>query len=155
MLFYNDYHETVPVKRERIYALVKRLIERGTPIHGIGLQAHWNIHEPSLEDIKIAIERYAELGLQLQFTELDLSMFKEGDKRTDVKRPTEEMIEQQCLQYERIFNLFRSYKDVVSGVTFWGAADDYTWLDYERKTWPLLFNDRHEPKPCFWSVVNK
>lgn len=159
LLFYNDYHETLPVKRERIYTLVKQLIERGTPIHGIGLQAHWNIYEPSLEEIKVAIERYAELGLQLQFTELDLSMFRGDDKRRDVKVPTEEMIEQQAVQYERIFNLFRSYKDVISGVTFWGAADDYTWLDHfvgkERKTWPMLFNDQHEPKPCFWSVINK
>lgn len=159
LLFYNDYHETVPVKRERIYTLVKNLLDRGTPIHGIGLQAHWNIHEPSIEDIRIAIERYAELGLTLQFTELDLPMFGSDDKRTDLKRPSEEMVEQQRLRYEQVFNLFRSYKDVISGVTFWGAADDYTWLDHfpgkERKTWPMLFNDSHEPKPCFWAVVNR
>ncbi|GAB6928283.1 endo-1,4-beta-xylanase [Paenibacillus sp. JCM 10914] len=159
LLFYNDYHETVPAKREKIYTLVKSLLDRGTPIHGIGLQAHWNMYEPSLEDIRAAIERYASLGLKLQFTELDLPMFGSDDKRRDVKRPTEGMIEQQRLRYAQIFDLFRSYKDVISGVTFWGAADDYTWLDHfpgkERKTWPMLFNDAHEPKPCFWSVVEK
>ncbi|MCR8656346.1 endo-1,4-beta-xylanase [Paenibacillus endoradicis] len=159
LLFYNDYHETVPTKREKIYKLVKDLLDRGTPIHGIGLQAHWNIYEPSIEDIRIAIERYASLGLQLHITELDLPMFGNDDKRREVMTPTEEMIEKQAKQYEQIFELFRSYKDVITNVTFWGAADDYTWLDYfpgkERKTWPFLFNDQHEPKPCFWGVVAK
>ncbi len=159
ILFYNDYHETVPVKRERIYSLVKDLLDRGTPIHGIGLQAHWNIYEPSIEEIRVAIDRYASLGLQLQITELDVSMFKNDDKRTDLKTPSEEMVELQQIRYEQIFDLFRSYKDVITGITFWGAADDYTWLDYfpgkERRTWPLLFNDQHEPKPGFWAIVNK
>ncbi|WP_159886045.1 endo-1,4-beta-xylanase [Paenibacillus puerhi] len=157
LLFYNDYHETVPAKREKMYKLVKELLDRGTPIHGIGLQAHWNIYEPSIEDIRITIERFASLGLQLHITELDLPMFSNDDKRTDLKKPSEEMIDQQKVRYEEIFKLFRSYKDVLTNVTFWGAADDYTWLDYfpgkERKTWPFLFNDQHEPKPCFWGVV--
>jgi len=159
LLFYNDYHETVPTKREKIYKLVKELLDRGTPIHGIGLQAHWNIYEPSIEDIRVAIERYASLGLPLHITELDLPMFGNDDKRREVMKPTEAMIEQQAKHYEQIFNLFRSYKDVITNVTFWGVADDYTWLDYfpgkERKTWPFLFNDQHEPKPCFWGVIGK
>ncbi|WP_052339553.1 endo-1,4-beta-xylanase [Gorillibacterium massiliense] len=159
LLFYNDYHESEPVKRERMYTLVKSLLDRGAPIHGIGLQAHWNIYDPSLDLIKEAIERFASLGLQLHITEMDLPMFKEDDKRRDLTAPSKEMVEQQRLRYEQIFDLFRSYKDVITNVTFWGAADDYTWLDYfpgkERTTWPMLFNHQHEPKPCFWSVINK
>ena len=62
MLFYNDYNESDPVKREKIYTLVKSLLDRDVPIHGVGLQAHWNIAKsPSLDDIRAAIERYAEL----------------------------------------------------------------------------------------------
>jgi endo-1,4-beta-xylanase len=159
LLFYNDYHETVPVKRERMYQLVKQQLERGTPIHGIGLQAHWNIHEPTLEEIRVAIERFASLGLQIQITELDLSMFKNDDKRTDLKAPTADMVELQEQRFEQIFKLLRSYKDVITGVTFWGAADDYSWLDHfpgkERRTWPMLFDDQHEPKPGFWAVINQ
>ncbi|MCI3926994.1 endo-1,4-beta-xylanase [Paenibacillus sp. TRM 82003] len=159
LLFYNDYHETVPEKREKMYTLVKGLLDRGTPLHGIGMQAHYNIYEPTIEEVRVTIERFASLGLQVQITELDLPMFAKDDKRRDVTEPTEAMIEQQRLQYENLFNLFREYKDVVTNVTFWGAADDYTWLDHfvgkERRTWPMLFNDRHEPKPAFWAVVNK
>lgn len=157
LLFYNDYNESNPVKREKIYKLVKSLLDRGTPVHGVGLQAHWNIAHPNLDDIRSAIERYASLGLTLQITEMDVSMFEFGDRRTDLTEPTEQMVALQTERYEQFFKLFREYKDVISAVTFWGAADDYTWLDHfpvrGRKNWPLLFDIRQQPKEAFWRVV--
>ena len=30
-----------------------------------------------------------------------------------------------------IFRVFREYRDVITGVTFWGVADDLTWKDQE------------------------
>ncbi|MBO9600372.1 MAG: endo-1,4-beta-xylanase, partial [Cohnella sp.] len=68
-LFYNDYNECFPEKRERIYSLVRGLLDRGVPIHGVGLQGHWNLYGPTLDTIRASIERYAELGLKLQLTE--------------------------------------------------------------------------------------
>lgn len=157
VLFYNDYNESHPVKREKIYKLVKGLVDRGVPIHGVGLQAHWNIANPGLDDIRSAIERYASLGLQLQVTEMDVSVFEHGDRRTDLTAPTEQMKELLTERYEQFFMLFREYKQHISAVTFWGAADDYTWLDYfpvrGRKNWPLLFDERQQPKEAFWRVV--
>ncbi|MGM0882026.1 MAG: endo-1,4-beta-xylanase [Bacillota bacterium] len=157
VLFYNDYNESNPVKREKIYKLVKGLVERGVPIHGVGLQAHWNIKNPGLDDIRSAIERYASLGLQLQVTEMDVSVFEHDDRRTDLTVPTEQMKELLTERYERFFKLFREYKQHISAVTFWGAADDYTWLDYfpvrSRKNWPLLFDEQQQPKEAFWRVV--
>jgi len=38
LLFYNDYNTENSSKRERIYQLVKKLKEKGVPIHGVGLQ---------------------------------------------------------------------------------------------------------------------
>lgn len=157
VLFYNDYNESHPVKREKIYKLVKGLVDRGVPIHGVGLQAHWNITNPGLDDIRSAIERYASLGLQLQITEMDVSVFEHDDRRTDLTEPTEQMKELLTERYERFFRLFREYKQHISAVTFWGAADDYTWLDYfpvrSRKNWPLLFDEQQQPKEAFWRVV--
>ncbi|MCI3925116.1 endo-1,4-beta-xylanase [Paenibacillus sp. TRM 82003] len=156
-LFYNDYNESNPVKREKIYTLVKSLLDRGAPIHGIGLQAHWNLHDPSLDDIRAAIERYASLGLTLQITEMDVSMFAFDDRRTDLTAPTPEMEALFNERYESFFRVFREYRDHISAVTFWGAADDYTWLDYfpvrVRKNWPLLFDTNEQPKAAFWKVV--
>ncbi|MFC4321171.1 endo-1,4-beta-xylanase [Litchfieldia salsa] len=158
-LFYNDYNESNPEKREKIYTLVKGLVEQGVPIHGIGLQAHWNLYNPSLDDIRCAIERYASLGLQLHITEMDVSMFNFEDQRIDLTEPTEEMVALHQQRYEQFFSIFKEYKEVISNVTFWGIADDYTWLDdfpvVGRKNWPFLFDTKHQPKSSFWSIVNK
>lgn len=157
LLFYNDYNESNPQKREKIYKLVKSLVDKGVPIHGVGLQAHWNLVNPSLEDIRTAIERYASLGLKLHLTELDVSVFNHEDKRTDLTEPTPEMVELQTERYHQVFQLLREYRDSITSVTFWGAADDYSWLsDFPvkgRKNWPFLFDENHEPKDSFWKVV--
>jgi endo-1,4-beta-xylanase len=157
LLFYNDYNESNPHKREKIYKLVKSLVDKGVPIHGVGLQAHWNLVNPSLEDIRAAIERYASLGLKLHLTELDISVFNHEDKRSDLTEPTPEMLELQAERYHQVFLLLREYRDSITSVTFWGAADDYTWLsDFPvkgRKNWPFLFDENHQPKDSFRKVV--
>lgn len=157
LLFYNDYNESHPYKRERIYRLVRSLLDQGVPIHGVGLQAHWNLYDPSLDDIRAAIERYAQLGLQLQLTELDVSVFRFEDRRTDLAHPTQEMLELQAERYESIFRLLHEYRENISAVTFWGAADDYTWLDgfpvRGRKNWPFLFDVAQRPKESYHRVA--
>lgn len=158
-LFYNDYNESNPLKRDKIYSLVKSLLEQDVPVHGIGLQAHWNLYSPGLDEIRAAIEKYASLGLRLQLTELDVSMFRHDDLRKDLVRPAGEMLEQQEKRYEELFNLLAEYRNHIDAVTFWGAADDYTWLsDFPvrgRKNWPLLFDESHEPKGSFWRVIKQ
>ncbi|WP_419888127.1 endo-1,4-beta-xylanase [Neobacillus niacini] len=157
LLFYNDYNESNPEKREKIYKLVKSLVDKGVPIHGVGLQAHWNLVNPRLEDIRIAIERYASLGLKLHLTELDVSVFDFEDKRTDLTEPTLKMLDLQAERYQQIFQLLREFRNHITSVTFWGAADDYTWLsDFPvkgRKNWPFLFDENHQAKESFWKVI--
>lgn len=157
LLFYNDYNESHPHKRDKIYRLLKSLLDQGVPVHGVGLQAHWNLYDPGLDDIRAAIEKYASLGLELHLTELDMSMFRFEDHRSDLTAPTLEMTELQTQRYEVIFRLLKEYRNVIGSVTFWGAADDYTWLDgfpvRGRKNWPFLFDTSHQPKPAFYRVV--
>ncbi|GGF94916.1 endo-1,4-beta-xylanase [Paenibacillus abyssi] len=158
ILFYNDYNECHPEKREKIIRLLRMLKEQEVPVHGMGLQGHWNLNGPSLDDIRAAIEGYAALGLQLQVTELDISVFDYNDRRTDLRQPAEEMLAQQAERYGQIFRIFREYKDVITAVTFWGAADDYTWLDdfpvKGRKNWPFVFDEKHQPKESYWKIAD-
>ncbi|WP_138752625.1 endo-1,4-beta-xylanase [Paenibacillus sinopodophylli] len=158
-LFYNDYNESNPHKRDKIYRLVKSLLEQGAPVHGVGLQAHWNVYSPSLDEIREAIEKYAMLGLRLQLTELDVSLFRHEDERTDLTSPPEELLELQAKRYEAIFLLLKEYQVHIDAVTFWGADDNYTWLSNfpvrGRKNWPLLFDEQHQPKEAFWRVIGK
>lgn len=122
------------------------------------MQAHWNLFDPTLGHIRKAIERYASIGLQIHITEIDVSMFGFNDKRTNVKGPIEEMIEKQTERYIEFFNILREYSDVITSVTFWGVADDYTWLNdfpvSRRKNWPFLFDQNQHPKQSFWEVVD-
>lgn len=158
LLFYNDYNESNPVKRDKIIKLIQSLKDQDVPIHGVGLQAHWNLTGPTIEEIREAIEKYAVLGLQLQLTELDVSVFEYEDRRTDLTAPTAHMLELQAERYGQIFELLRQYKDVISAVTFWGAADNYTWLDdfpvRGRKNWPFVFDEAQQPKRSFWKLVD-
>jgi len=157
LLFYNDYNESQPAKRDKIYQLVKSLKDKDIPIHGVGLQAHWNIYGPSIDEIREAIEKYASLDVQMHITELDISVFEFNDRRTDLTEPTAEMMDKQAERYGSIFELFREYSDVITNVTLWGAADDVTWLhDFPvrgRKNWPLLFDMNHNAKQALASVM--
>jgi len=163
LLFYNDYNEINASKREKIYKLVKGLKDAGIPIHGIGLQGHWAINEPSEGQLDSSIGRFAQLGLQLQVTELDISVYpkehntrerKEEDSNTVF---TGEKERRQMDVYKMCFTVFRKYKNVLSGITFWNISDRSSWLDNfpvrGRKDYPLLFDTELKPKKVFWEVV--
>jgi len=155
-LFYNDYNAVQPQKMNKIYNMLKGLLEDGVPVHGIGIQGHWDISSPSVIDIMQAIEKYASLGLEVQITELDISVFPWNDRRK-LAEPTAEMLEKQNKRYQALFNLFKRYQDELTGVILWGVADDSTWKDNHpvqgRKDWPLLFDEDHQPKGAFWEVI--
>ncbi|MFA5293621.1 MAG: endo-1,4-beta-xylanase [Phycisphaerae bacterium] len=158
LLFYNEYNTTFTEKRKKIYNLVRQLVDNGKLVDGIGMQGHWNIYEPSFDRIRDTIDFYASLGLKIQITEMDLSMFLFNDATGKYKEPTDEMNWLQQERFEGIFQIFREYRDVITSVTFWGVADDHTWLDNfpvkNRKDWPLLFDVNHKPKKAFAGVVN-
>ena len=163
LLFYNDYNEISPVKREKIYRLVKKLKDAGVPIDGIGLQAHWAVNEPGREQLDSTIKRFTELGLKIQITELDISVYpKEHDARAPKPEDTITTFttakEQQQLQvYKMCFEVFRKYRQHISAVTFWNISDKNSWLDNfpvkGRKDYPLLFDKNQQPKKAFWAVV--
>lgn len=157
LLFYNEYNDVISNKRMKIYDLVKGMKDRGIPIHGIGLQGHFSIYFPSIDDIRRSIETFAQLGVKIQLTEMDISLFQFQDHRTDIKKPTAEMLLKQAELYENVFEVLRTYRDIVNGVTFWGVADDYTWLDdfpvEGRKDWPLIFDENSEPKPAYYAIT--
>lgn len=156
-LYYNDYNESSPVKREKIYQLVKSLVERDVPIDGIGLQCHWSLDTPAIDDIRQAIERYASLGLSLEITEMDVSVFEFENHRTDLTQATKEMLDKQAARYDQIFSLFREYHQHIDTVTFWGVSDRYTWLNdfpvENRKNWPFIFDEKGQAKESFKKIM--
>jgi endo-1,4-beta-xylanase len=162
LLFYNDYNTETPGKRDRIYRMLKGLLDKKVPIHGIGLQAHWSIYSPTEQELRESIEKFSSLGLQVQFTELDVSVYPSEHSRRE-RRPNEpdeftpEMEEKQIELYKMAFRVFREYKEKITGITFWNVSDKSTWLDNfpvrGRKNYPLLFDQNLQPKKVYWEVV--
>jgi endo-1,4-beta-xylanase len=157
LLFYNDYNETNPVKREKIFRLVKGLKDAGVPISGVGLQSHWSMYDITGGQIDSTLSRFAELGLKIQVTELDLKVQHNGTRarQDSIAGYTAEKEQVQTSQYEMIFKLFRKYRDVISAVTFWNVSDKYSWLDRRGgKAYPLLFDTTYQPKKAFFGAVH-
>jgi endo-1,4-beta-xylanase len=163
VLFYNDYNTENPKKREKIYQMVKKLKESGIPIHAVGLQGHWSINNPSREELEKSVQMFSSLGLKVQVTELDVSVYGgrqggqliQGQRRDSVNAFTPEMEEPQREKYKMVFDVFRQYRNDITGITFWNLYDRYTWLDGRgRKNYPLLFDMNRQPKKAYWDVVN-
>lgn len=163
LLFYNDYNETNPVKQEKIFKLVKQLKDSGVPIHGVGLQGHWGLTEPTRSRLDSTLNRFSQLQLPLQITELDISVYPKEHGRRE-RKPEDENTEfspikekQQIEAYNMCFELFRQYKNSISGVTFWNISDRSSWLDNfpvkGRKDYPLLFDTDLKPKKAYWEVT--
>ena len=163
VLFYNDYNTERPQKRERVYRLLKKLVDAKVPINAVGIQAHWSIYEPDQADLEATIKRFSSLGLKVQVTELDVSIYHwEKNKRavqpgeSDLYTP--ELEQKQMDKYAEVFKIFRKYRKVITGVTFWNISDKHTWLDQYpvngRKNYPLLFDQNLKPKKAYWRVVD-
>ena len=155
LLFYNDYNECQPDKRDRIYNMVKKMQEQGVPIHGIGMQGHYNIYGPSEEDIDAAITKYSELVRHIHITELDLRTNTEQGgqlrfSRGEAKPQPQYIQTLQEDQYNRIFRIFRKHKDVIDCVTFWNLGDRDSWLGVNNH--PLPFDEQYKPKKSYYVI---
>ncbi|HEY0245120.1 MAG TPA: endo-1,4-beta-xylanase [Mucilaginibacter sp.] len=141
-LFYNDYNSEHPIKREKIYKLLKKLVDDHVPIDGVGMQAHWKLNDPSPEELRKALDEVISLGLKVQFTELDITIRLPQPRPAPGTAPvvdatvptpdpgyTPELEAKQIAQYKMAFDIFREYKKSITGVTFWNVSDRYSWLD--------------------------
>ncbi|MCJ7446251.1 MAG: endo-1,4-beta-xylanase [Bacteroidales bacterium] len=155
ILFYNDYTAIDPTKRDKIYSLLVKLQAQNL-VDGMGLQGHWNINYPSNDLITAAFDKYKSLGLELQITEFDVSVY--GSNSDPESLYTAELALKQAVAYGRFFIAFRNYKSDITGITFWGLADDYSWLDNfpvaGRKNYPFLFDENYLPKQAYFTVIN-
>ena len=171
-LFYNDYYNYHPVRRQAIYEMLSGLLDAGVPVDGVGLQGHLNLepgtspdeqsYHQTVENMEEAIEMYSSLGLDVQVTEMDVSLYLRGitytsDQFYTPAKVTAAVLEQQAERYRAFFDMFRAHSDVISSVTTWGIVDSNTWLsefDSGRQDFPLLFDGNQDPKPAFWAVVD-
>ena len=170
-LYYNDYNDSTPSKVKGICALLQAVKDAegapgvGTRIDGMGMQGHYGPDYPSMANLESAVRAYSAIVDQVQFTELDIKAGKlyDGTVKT---RDAEylRMAKQYQTIYEKLKELDAEDGINISGITFWGTVDKYSWLqsasdvgggaDGLRKQCPLLFDGNYKAKPSFWAFVD-
>ena len=151
LLFYNDYNAADPGKRDRIYNMVKSMKEEGVPIDGIGMQGHYNVYGPSMEDVDAALTKYSTIVKHIHITELDiranqemggqLNFSRDGGNISQVVKTLQED------QYARLFKVLRKHKEVVDNVTFWNLSDRDSWLG--ARNYPLPYDENYKAKRVY------
>ena len=159
-LFINEYSTADPNRLACLVQVVKELRERGVPVDAIGHEMHNQINYPTPESMREAVEtaHHHFPDIDQQITELDMSVYNAGDITSNYGNniPPSVLAEQGWL-YKDYFDVFRRLRGKISAVTFWGMADDDTWLDsfpVNRTDYPLPFDMQLQAKPAYWGIIN-
>lgn len=168
-LYYNDYNLFKPEKRQGVVSLVKHLQSKGIRIDGVGMQGHYALDYPAdLSQVEDSIIAYAELGVGVDITELDITVLEfpdEDNQGADVslniqlqerfnpyKKGLPKHVEKQLAdRYRAIFAILNRHADKVDRVTMWGTHNSMSWRNNwpmnGRTDYPLLFDRKLKQQP--------
>ncbi|MFD3497833.1 endo-1,4-beta-xylanase [Streptomyces sp. NPDC058676] len=133
-LCYNDYNtDGVNAKSNAVYNLVRDFKARGVPIDCVGFQSHFNSASPVPADYQANLQRFADLGVDVQITELDI----EGSGTAQATSYGN--VVKACLAVSRC-----------TGITVWGVTDKYSW---RAAGTPLLFDGNYNKKAAYTAVL--
>lgn len=172
-LYYNDYNIETKMKRDGAISIINNLKSKGLRIDGVGIQGHYKMDWPAVETVDSAIVEFAQLGVKVMFTELDIDVlpaatmqqgadvslnFELKEKLNPYKNGLPDSIQQNLAKrYADLFKVFVKHSDVISRITFWGVTDRESWLNgwpvRGRTNYPLLFDREGKTKPAFDAVI--
>jgi endo-1,4-beta-xylanase len=159
LLFYNDFgvEGMNGAKSTGMYNMVSEMVAQGVPIHGVGLQMHTGPTDqgPGATDFRNNIQRYADLGLLVDVTEMDVSLCSIGDNQLGR--------ELQRYRYNRIVSACVD-SPACRSVSLWGVSDPNSWLNDNGCTQgmimldtmpaPLAFAGDFGRKPAWWGIYD-
>ncbi|MCL1996627.1 MAG: endo-1,4-beta-xylanase [Defluviitaleaceae bacterium] len=176
ILYYNDYNEEVPAKRNAIAQMVEQLNERwandfennpeAVPvgqvytgrllIEAIGMQSHFHMPmggwSTNFDNVRPAIERFAATGTILSVTELDITVGAHGAGATSFPDGLSDYyLQRQAELYARIFNYYLEFANYIQRVSLWGLADNQSW---RAPGHPLIFDGSFTAKPAFFAILD-
>jgi endo-1,4-beta-xylanase len=150
-LIYNDnkVEGTGNSKSDGFYELLADLKAKGVPVHGAGLQAHFNAggtgrsRPPTPSKVKEQIARLGKLGLRVNISEMDVRVSKLPPEVRDVAQK-------------------QIYRDIIAaaltepafdGLWLWGFTDKHTWVThfyYDDE--PLVFDEDYLRKEAYYGL---
>jgi endo-1,4-beta-xylanase len=118
-------------------------------IEGLGTQSHFMGMDVSLDNVRITLEKFKTLGVEIAVSELDISTagYVRGEGNDTVMTAQDEVAQAEI--YENLFNLYREYAPHISRITFWGMEDGTSWLSAGN---PCLFDWKLGAKKAFHAV---
>lgn len=146
MLFYNDYNiEGINAKSDSAYALIRDLRQKGVPVDGIGLQAHFQLGGVPAS-LAANIARFAALGLKVHITELDIRMPLPSSSA---------QLKSQAENYRDVLNACLQSAGC-EAIVLWGFTDRESWVPAAFPGWgeALPFDASYQPKPAYWSLYD-
>jgi endo-1,4-beta-xylanase len=144
-LYINDYNtDGIGAKSDGMYRLVQSLLADGVPIDGVGFQAHLAIQYGFPANMQQNLQRFADLGLDVAITELDVRMQLPADA---TKLAT------QATYYRNVTNACLAVSRCV-GITTWGYTDKYSWIPdvFPGEGAALLADANFQRKPAYTAV---
>ena len=140
-LFYNDYDTYFSVDDELALISYINEGEEEKICGGIGMQSHVDIKRPTLEEYGNALKAFINAGLEVQITELDITINFDTDE-TDGRTPTyayknekETEADQAAFTKDFIKQIVDIQKNRdktispkgITGITVWGISDQTSW----------------------------
>jgi len=155
-LFVNEFGiEEMGSRSDLIYEMIVGFLEKGVPVHGIGFQMHRALGNddkflnklPNLESMRKNFQRFADLGLEIHITEMDIPIQKGSGTY-------QERLAEQAKAYREILEVALSIKNF-KALVIWGITDLQNWIDYmtKEKDAPLLFDREYKKKPAYFRMM--
>lgn len=154
MLLYNDNKVegmNGPNKRkaDAFYHLLASLVKKGVPVHGCGIQAHFNAagtgrnRPPTPRMVKNQIHRLGNLGLKVNISEMDV--------RVSQLPPNLRQLAQRQIYHDILAAALT--EPAFDGIWLWGFTDRHTWVThfyYDDE--PLLFDEDYGRKEAYYGL---
>jgi endo-1,4-beta-xylanase len=145
-LCYNDYNieDMNGAKSQAVYAMVADFKNRGVPIDCVGFQSHFIVGQiPG--DFQATLQKFANLGIDVQITELDIRMPTPASTAN---------LSQQATDYSNVVKACFAVSRC-NDITVWGITDKYSWVPgtFPGQGAALLFDDNYNKKPAYNSTL--
>ncbi|GAA1226826.1 MULTISPECIES: endo-1,4-beta-xylanase [Streptomyces] len=146
-LYLNDYNvEGTGAKSDAYYTLIKQLKADHVPIDGFGMQAHLALQYGFPYQMQQNIQRFADLGVDVAITELDIRMTLPSDATK---------LAQQADWYGQVTSDCLAVRRCV-GITLWGYSDRHSWIPsvFPGEGAALPWDENLTHKPAYDAIRN-
>jgi endo-1,4-beta-xylanase len=144
-LYLNDFNiEGTGNKSNAMFNLVSSLKQQGVPIDGVGFESHFIVGQiPST--LQSNMQRFANLGLDVAITELDVRMPTPASSAN---------LNQQATDVSRVVGACLAVSRCV-GISQWGVGDADSWIPgaFSGQGAATLFDNNYRPKASFTAAI--